>query len=124
MADDRLRSTKNVRENGTEGFGQNGLYWRLMRQVALHRKATGEKGTIKEFMAEQHILMQCSFNYTIPFPECPELRDPKGTSSMSVTEFLHYYSQCEQACLAKYGIKVSPFPKEDLKPFDHGGKTE
>lgn len=122
MPDDRQRSTKNVRDDGTEGFGQNGLYWRLLRQVALYRRESGEKKSIKQILADEHLLLRCSFHYKIPFPEFPELREPLSTTDMSVTEFLHYYAKCEEACLRRYGIKVTPFPKEDLKEFDHGAK--
>lgn len=88
-----------------------------MRKVALHRQGLGEKRSVQKLMDEQNLLLQVAFNYTSPFPEFPMLREPKGTSGLSVTEFNAYYMQCEEACGIMWG--VSPF-KEDLKEFDHG----
>lgn len=113
--DDRARSTKTEK-----GLGQNGLYWKLMRRVALHRKANGENGSVQKLMDEQHVLMQTAFNFTTPFPEFPDLRQPKGTSHMSVTEFSHYFEECEKACVLMWD--VSPFEEKNA-PFDHGGIT-
>ncbi len=115
MADDRLRSTKT-----DKGMGQNGLYWKLMRGVALHRQENGETRGIKALMDEQHTLMQVAFNYTVPFPEFPTLRQPKGTSSLSVTEFLEYFKEVKKACELMWDFSVLA---EENAPFDHGGKT-
>lgn len=119
--DQRKRSTKTYNpDTGKEGLGQNGLYWKLMHRVALHRRALGEKRSVSKLKDEQHLLLQLAFNFIVPFPDLPHLRTPKGTHDMSVTEFSLYYTQCEDACLKMYGIKVSPFGEDSLE-FDHGG---
>lgn len=114
--DTRPRSTRTFKD-GKQGFGQNGLYWMLLRKVALHRQGAGEKRSVQKLMDEQDLLLQLAFNYTVPLPEFPMLRQPKGTSGLSMSDFNFYYIQCEKACATMWG--VSPF-KEDIKEFDHG----
>lgn len=118
MSDTRKRSTKTYNpETGKEGLGQNGLYWKLMHRVALHRRSLGEKRSVPKLKDEQHLLLQLAFNYDVPFPEFPDLRKPRGTHGMSVTEFRIYFDECTKACAAMWGVTAF---EEDLKEFDHG----
>ena len=110
--DDRLRTTKTEK-----GFGQNGLYWQLLRNIALHQRALGEKKSVQKLMDDVHLLFQMSFNFKVPYPEMPDLREPQGTSCLSVTEFLLYFQECEKAAALIWGVTAF---KEDKKEFDHG----
>ena len=113
--DHRRRSTKTFNpQTGEEGLGQNGLYWKLLRSVAKHMRSLGDKRSEKVLMASLHTMFQTCFNYTVPFPEFPELREARGTSEMSVTEFKTYYDNCQRAAILMWGVSGMD---EDKLPF-------
>lgn len=115
MSDTRRRSTRTVNpETGEIGLGQNGLYWKLLRDVARHLRAGGETRSEKSLVEQYHNQFQLLFNYTIPFPEFPELREARGTSELSVTEFKVYYDHVQRACILKWGVTGMD---EDNLPF-------
>lgn len=117
--DERRRSTKTFKD-GKEGLGQNGLYWKLMRTIAKKLRAGGDKTSEKVLVAKLHQTFQLAFNFKVPFPEFPTLREEKGTSHMSVTEFHNYFTECQAAAIRRYGVSGMD---EDDAPFDHGGIT-
>ena len=102
-----------------KGLGQNGLYQKLLRSIALKKREAGETKAVSKLKDELHVMFQCAFWHETPYPDFPDLRIPKGTSNMTVQEFHLYYTQCQEASIRLWGVSGMD---EDEKEFDHGGK--
>ena len=113
--DTRRRSTKTFNpQTGEEGLGQNGLYRKLLRDIAKQLRACGDKRGENPIMDDLHKMFQYCFNYEVPFPDMPEFKVIKGTSMMSVTEFKIYYDHCQRAAIRQWGVSGMD---EDNLPF-------
>ena len=110
----KKRSVKTYRDDGTEGNGQNGYYWKIIVPEFCNgfNDMTGEQISIRE--AHEKLKMYCNAKEVVNTKTGEILTVGLSTATLTTVEFEEFLDRCRKFIFEWFGINV-PLPNEQME---------
>jgi len=110
----KQRSTKTYRDDGSEGYGQNGYYWKIIVPEFCEgwQDLTGEQ--IKSKEAHEKLKMYCNYKEIVNYETGEVLTLGLSTATLSTVEFDDFCDRCRKFIFEWMGKNI-PLPNEQAE---------